>query len=412
MLVVDINALLAVRPLDFLDDIGFHRFGPAGAQDVLRREGAFGELAAALDDFALGDLDARAHRDLIDAGLPAFGIGDDDVAHGGLFGLPDLHHARDVRKDGGAFGLARLEQLFHARKTLGDVLDVVAGDAAGVEGAHGELGARFADGLGGDDADRFADADGLSGGQVGAVALRAYAHRGTAGQDRAGLHGGDAFRDDPVGVFLVHQLVLADEDLTGLGIEEIVHEIATEQAVAEGFDDRFGIGDLGDHDALLCAAVLFPDDHALRDVHQTAGQVARVGGAQRRVGQALAGAAGGDEVFQDRQAFAVVGLDRDLDGLSGGVGDVAAHAGELAELVHGAAGAGIQHHPDGVVAVEAVAKGVGHVVRGLFPFADGQSLAFVVGDESALELILDPDDLLLRLRHQFIFLLRDDDVRD
>jgi hypothetical protein len=33
------------------------------------------------------------------------------------------------------------------------------GDTTDVEGTHGELGAGFADGLGGDDADRFADLD-------------------------------------------------------------------------------------------------------------------------------------------------------------------------------------------------------------------------------------------------------------
>ena len=44
------------------------------------------------------------------------------------------------------------------------------GDAAGVEGPHGELRAGLADGLGGDDADRLAELDGVAGGQRAAVA--------------------------------------------------------------------------------------------------------------------------------------------------------------------------------------------------------------------------------------------------
>jgi hypothetical protein len=43
--------------------------------------------------------------------------------------------------------------------------------AADVEGAHGELRARLADRLRGDDADRFADVDRRAAGQVAAVAL-------------------------------------------------------------------------------------------------------------------------------------------------------------------------------------------------------------------------------------------------
>ena len=80
--------------------------------------------------------------------------------------------AGDLGQDGHLLGLARLEQLLDTRKTL---RDVVAGDAAGVEGTHGQLRARLADGLRGDDADGLAGVDRLAGGQVDAVALGADA---------------------------------------------------------------------------------------------------------------------------------------------------------------------------------------------------------------------------------------------
>jgi hypothetical protein len=64
-------------------------------------------------------------------------------------------------------GGASLEQLDHAGQTAGDV---GAGDTAGVEGPHGELGAGLADGLGGDHADGLADLDVLARGQRHAVA--------------------------------------------------------------------------------------------------------------------------------------------------------------------------------------------------------------------------------------------------
>ena len=69
--------------------------------------------------------------------------------------------------------LAAFEQLLNAGKTLCNIL--CARDTAGVEGTHGQLRTRLADGLGGDDADRLADRDRLAVGQVGAVAFRADA---------------------------------------------------------------------------------------------------------------------------------------------------------------------------------------------------------------------------------------------
>ena len=75
-----------------------------------------------------------------------------------------------------------LEQLHHTRQT---VRDVVAGDTTGVEGTHRQLRAGLTDRLGRDDADGLADVDELAGGQRTAVAGRAGADLGLAGQDRA-----------------------------------------------------------------------------------------------------------------------------------------------------------------------------------------------------------------------------------
>jgi hypothetical protein len=82
-------------------------------------------------------------------------------------------------------------------------------------------------------------------------------------------------------------------------------------------------------DAADGAAVDLGDDAVLRHVDQTARQIAGVGGLQRRVGQALAGAVRRDEVLQHVQAFAEVRRDRRLDDLAVGLGHQAAHAGEL-----------------------------------------------------------------------------------
>ena len=125
------------------------------------------------------------------------------------------------------------------------------------------------------------------------------------------------------------------------------------------------------------------------------GQVAGVGGTQGGICQALARASAGDEVLQDGEALTEVGLDGYLDGLAGGVSHQAAHTGQLADLVHGATGAGVRHHVDGVELVQAVLQRAGDILGGLLPLIDDQAVAFVVGDKAAAELLFDVQHLVL-----------------
>src|SRR3546814_4221612 len=84
-------------------------------------------------------------------------------------------------------------------------------------------------------------------------------------------------------------------------------------------------------EAALGSAVVLDDDGVLGDVDQTARQVAGVGGLQRGIGQALAGAVGGVEVLQHGEAFLEVRDDRRLDDLARRLGHQAAHAGRSEE---------------------------------------------------------------------------------
>ena len=81
------------------------------------------------------------------------------------------------------------------------------------------------------------------------------------------------------------------------------------------------------------AAVGLADDHVLRHVDQTAGQVAGIRGLERGIRQALARAVRRDEVLQHVQAFAEVRRDRRLDDFARRLGHQTAHTGELANLL-------------------------------------------------------------------------------
>src|SRR5205085_3181216 len=99
-----------------------------------------------------------------------------------------------------ALGLARLEQLDDTRQA---VRDVRAGDTAGVERPHRQLGAGLADRLRRDDADGIADLGQCAAGQRPAIARLAHA-RGRLALE----HGADRYGD---------LLALAVLGLEGLG---------------------------------------------------------------------------------------------------------------------------------------------------------------------------------------------------
>ena len=147
-------------------------------------------------------------------------------------------------------------------------------------------------------------------------------------------------------------------------------------------------------------------------IDETAGEVAGVGRVGRRVDEALTGAVRGDEVLQRLEALAEVGLDREVDRVAGHVGHEATHACDLTQLGLGASGAGVGHHEDGVVLVEAGEHLGGELVGALRPGVDDLDVALLLGQEAVLVVLVDGVDSLLRVREDLRLVLRDGCVPD
>src|SRR6478609_6974527 len=410
VLVVDRHTLLAVDLLDLVDEVHLHRTRAEDAQHLLGVDRPLGQARADRDVLAVLHQQAGPLGDRVGVLLGAVVGREQDATR--LVGLLDGDPARRLGDRGDTLGGARLEQLDDTRQTLGDV---VTGHTTGVEGTHRQLGAGLTDGLRGDDADRLTDVDELAGGERTAVAERAGADLGVAGEHRADLHRVDAGReqrtDDDVtevdagrGQHLtVLDDVLGERARVDRGLDVVVHRAVAGALVRRRDRHR---------QATVGAAVVLTDDDVLRHVDQTTGQVPRVGGAQRGVGQALAGTVRGDEELQHGQTLAEVRADRSRDDVALRVRHQATHTGDLAQLHPVTTSTRGDHPVDGVGARQVRLHLLGDLVGRLGPDLDELLATLVVGDQTTLVLGLDLGGLLLVALEDLELARRRDDVGD
>src|SRR5215211_1374795 len=413
VLVVDVHALRAVDLLHLVDQVALRPGAPAVVaevvlQDLMRVDGPFRDRGVGPDLGALDELGPQQLAlDRVRLALFTIRRGDDDLDLPVGVGLFEGDYAVDVGEGRLGLGMAGFEELDHPGQAGRDVL---AGDTAGVEGTHGELGSRLPDRLGRDYADGLAHIDGPVGRERPAVAGLADAMRALALGGRA--HGNERLARQ----LLAPGIQDARGDVrTGLGYQFPrlrVHQVPGQEA---GGDRVVRIAPAAFQVerkvyVAVRTTVLVVDDDILGDVDEATGQVARVGSTQGRVGLALPRAVGRGEVLEHREALHEVALHGLLDDLTLRVGHQAAHAGELGEVVVVTAGPRVGHHVDGVQAPEVVLHRLLDLVLGLGPQPDHTLQPLLVGDEALVPLVLDLVDHALVALEYLLFLLGHDDV--
>ena len=237
----------------------------------------------------------------------------DDFDDAAVLGALQLDDAVELGQNGLALWHTSLEQLLDARQAR---RDVDTRDATSVEGTHGQLRARLTNGLRGDDTDRVADRYEPTRAHVPAVAVLANAMARLASERRAQVQLRHLTpRGDVVADVLVDQRVALCDNFACGFINHISRQQTSWQLRQAQIAPR-RIDQVVDPDALLRAAVLFIDDHVLRDVDQTPRQVAGVSGSNSRVGEALASTVGGQKILEHGQAVAEGRANRQLNDAS------------------------------------------------------------------------------------------------
>ena len=291
-----------------------------------------------------------------------------------------------------------------------------------MERAHRELGSRLSDRLSGDHTHGLALVHELSAGEIASVASAAHAEGRLAGEYRADHDVLDAGILDGPDLLLVDLLTGFDQYVVADRVFDSRQGNPPQDALADRLDDLAPFDQSADGNTIGCAAVDGAHDHVLRHIHETAGQVARIGGLERGIGQPLSGTVGRDEVLEHREPFTKVRSDGSFDDLSRGLGHEAAHPGELTHLLGRTARPGVGHHVDGVEArdlsflavfvpfdlgPQPLQHLVGHLLRCVGPDVDHFVVALSVGDQTFLVLLFDLLNLGLRRFDELFLVLRD-----
>ena len=151
-------------------------------------------------------------------------------------------------------------------------------------------------------------------------------------------------------------------------------------------------------------------DDVLAHVHQTTGQVTRVGGTKSGVRQTLSGAVGIDEVLQHREALTEGGLDRTRDELTLRVGHQTLHAGQRSRLREVTRSARVHDRDDRVVRRVVRTQRLTDLFGGVLPDLHQLAVALLMVESTTLILLFDPVGFGLVALEDLLLLRRHDDV--
>ena len=338
------------------------------------------------------------------------------VIHDGNFTVSSQHNllARRIF-DRSHSGQANLTSLLRLDVRLNRLLAHATTD---VEGTHGQLCAGLADTLGSNDANRHSFFDQSTGRHVHAVTTSTYTQWCITGHWRANLNFLKSHRLDLAGNLGRDHLILSHDDFVcdrihnGLTTDTTVDRIdEADLHLLTAIDNTF-------RDSLRCEAVIHGDHHVLSHVSQFTGQVTTISSLECCICQTFPGTMGGTEVFQNRQAFTEVCLDRSFNDFTGWFGHQTTHAGQLADLLDTTTSTRVRHQEHGIdipaTFTDIIFHGVHHVLGDRFtsigPLVQHMVVPFLSTHQTTIVVLLEFHDFLLSTLDEGCLRVRRDEV--
>lgn len=154
-----------------------------------------------------------------------------------------------------------------------------------MEGTHGELGSRLADGLGSNDANGLTHVDQMPSGKVAAITLGANTAPALTGQHRTYFHLFQTRRFYFLNQCFIDFFVGSDQHITGNRVKDIIQRDPPQNPVSDVFDDLATLGEGRNNQTIQRAAIRLSNDGILGNVNKTSRQISGVGCFERGVGK-------------------------------------------------------------------------------------------------------------------------------
>ena len=203
-------------------------------------------------------------------------------------------------------------------------------------------------------------------------------------------------------------------------MNDIMNRNASQNTFTQAGDHFIIVLQFRTNQATQRSTVFFIDDHIMRYINQTTGQVTSISSLQSGIGQTLTSTVSRNKILQHRQTFLKVRKDRVFNNLTTFCTTLlrfchqTTHTRQLTNLFFRTTGPRIHHHIDRVETViissQLLHQCVGQLTVDMCPSINNLIITFVVGNEAHVIVVHDLFNFLIPFFHQRLFFRWDQNV--
>ncbi len=190
---------------------------------------------------------------------------------------------------------------------------------------------------------------------------------------------------------------------TGIRIRDCLGNITSGNSLLEALNRLLTVGkclDLHKRDILARTAIHLTDNHILGHIHQTTCQVTGVRSTKRGVRKSLSRAMSRNEILQYVQSLTEIGLNRQLDGMAGGIRHQSAHSGKLLNLLIRTTGSRVSHHINIIIFIQSAEQVMRQLIVCILPGLNNLFIALLLRDQATAVVLGNLIHRCLSIRNQ------------
>ena len=274
-----------------------------------------------------------------------------------------------------------------------------------MECTESQLSTWLTDSLCSDDTHSLTQLYHTSSSQVAAVALHADTLLAFASEHRADFYTLDRRVLDCLSLSFGNLVTSSNNQFASCRVNYIMYRYTTQDTLIERRDDLIAILQSCANQTAQCTTILLSNDHIMRNVYKTTGEVTSIGCLHCGISKTFTGTVRSDKVLQHRHTLLKVGKDRvfnDLRTFSTSLlrlSHQTTHTRQLLNLILRTTGSGIKHHIHSVESLVCLGhflhQDITQVGVNVSPSINNLVVTLLVGNETHIIVVGDFLNLLL-----------------